>query len=239
MIQPFAQQPDNEAPVPVVDFGENGPPRCQGCRGYINAWCTWTNAGQKWICNLCQELTEGTLDLRSTCYNDYMCGSVVPLEYYSTLELSGQRVDHASRPELNHGTIDFVVGKEYWAQPPPPRLLASANDPVSPNSKPAFLPNLQQPPTPTRKPSPLHILFSIDVSAESITSGLAKSLCSVLKQCLFTSDSEDQGQAKQIGIVAHDAKSVYFFDLSVRTFFCSLNREVPLLILVVLRGSRV
>ncbi|KAF8609657.1 sec24-like protein [Ceratobasidium sp. AG-I] len=194
MIQPFAQQPDNEAPVPVVDFGEAGPPRCQGCRGYINAWCTWTNAGQKWMCNLCQELTE------------------VPLEYYSTLELSGQRVDHASRPELNHGTIDFVVDKEYWAQPPPPRLLASANDPASPNSKATFLPNLQQDPLPTRKPSPLHILFSIDVSAESVTSGLAQSLCSVLKQCLFAPESE--GKGNQIGIVAHDAKAIYFFDLS-------------------------
>jgi hypothetical protein len=67
MIRPFAQQPDNEAPVPVVDFGESGPPRCSSCRGYINPWCTWTSAGQKWICNLCQETTEGLFDSKRTC----------------------------------------------------------------------------------------------------------------------------------------------------------------------------
>lgn len=194
MLQPFAQQPDNEAPIPVVDFGEAGPPRCHACRGYINPWCTWTSAGQKWICNLCQETTE------------------VPLEYFATLEVSGQRVDHASRPELNHGTIDFIVPKEYWAQPPPPRLLSSADDPVTSPSKATFLPNLQHPPPPSRKPTPLHVLFAIDVSAESVSSGLTQSMCAVLKQCIFAADSELV--VKNIGIIAYDAKAVYFFDLS-------------------------
>ncbi|KAG8726149.1 COPII coat Sec23p-Sfb3p heterodimer component [Ceratobasidium sp. 428] len=203
MIQPFAQQPDNEAPVPVVDFGETGPPRCHACRGYINAWCTWTNAGQKWICNLCQEATE------------------VSQEYFATLELSGQRVDHAARPELNHGTIDFLVPKDYWAQPPPPRLLSSTSDPVGSPSKESFLPNLQQPPPPSRTPSPLHVLFCIDVSAESVATGLAQSLCSVLKQCIFATDAEVP--VKDIGIIAYDAKAVYFFDLSVPGFISSKN----------------
>lgn len=160
---------------------------------------------------------------------------IVPAEYYCTLELSGQRTDHASRPELNHGTIDFVVGKEYWAQPPPPRLLASTNDPSASPTKTNFLPHLQQQPPPARQPSPLLVLFSIDVSAESITAGLTQSLCSVLKQCLFAPDLE--GQARHIGIIAHDAKAVYFFNLSVRTFFCWFN-QTEILILVVLRGSQ-
>ncbi|QRV76516.1 transporter protein Sec23 [Ceratobasidium sp. AG-Ba] len=194
MIQPFAQQPDNEAPIPVVDFGELGPPRCHACRGYINPWCTWTNAGQKWICNLCQEATE------------------VPQDYFATLELSGQRVDHASRPELNHGTIDFRVPKDYWAQPPPPRLLSSTNDPAGSPSKASFLPNLQQPPPPSRNPTPLHILFCIDVSAESITTGLAQSACHILKQCIFAANAD--APLKDTGIIAYDAKAVYFFDLS-------------------------
>ncbi|CAE6469630.1 unnamed protein product [Rhizoctonia solani] len=194
MIQPFAQQPENESPVPVVDFGESGPPRCGSCRGYINPWCTWTSAGQKWICNLCQETTE------------------VPLEYFATLEASGQRVDHASRPELNHGTVDFIVPKEYWAQPPPPRLLSSNNDPIDSPSKATFLPNLQQQKPPSRKPVPLHVLFGIDVSAESLTSGLTPSICAILRQSLFAGDPDSS--SKNIGIVAYDAKAVYFFDLS-------------------------
>ncbi|CAE7128456.1 unnamed protein product [Rhizoctonia solani] len=211
MIQPFAQQPDGESPVPVVDFGESGPPRCGSCRGYINPWCTWTSAGQKWICNLCQETTEESL---------------VPLEYFSTLEASGQRVDHASRPELNHGTIDFIVPKEYWAQPPPPRLLSSNKDPIDSPSKATFLPNLQQPPPPSRKPVPLHVLFGIDVSAESITSGLTRSICAVLRQSIFSGDPDSS--SKNIGIIAYDAKAVYFFDLSVRTFTYAMQLQVEI-----------
>lgn len=147
--------------------------------------------------------------------------NLVPLEYFATLEVSGQRVDHASRPELNHGTIDFIVPKEYWAQPPPPRLLSSADDPVTSPSKATFLPNLQHPPPPSRKPTPLHVLFAIDVSAESVSSGLTQSMCAVLKQCIFAADSELV--VKNIGIIAYDAKAVYFFDLSVRTLLYSYN----------------
>ncbi|KAF8761702.1 Sec23/Sec24 trunk domain [Rhizoctonia solani] len=122
MIQPFAQQPDNEAPVPVVDFGEAGPPRSS-----------------------------------------------------------------------------------------PPRLLSSNNDPVASPSRTTFLPNLQQPPPPSRKPESLHILFGIDVSAESVTSGLAHAICTILRHTIFANPDVS---SKNIGIVAYDAKSVYFFDLS-------------------------
>lgn len=38
--------------------------------------------------------------------------------YFSALSPTGQRQDHAHRPELLHGTIDLLVSKPYWALQP-------------------------------------------------------------------------------------------------------------------------
>lgn len=59
IIQPFAEPQPGEQPVPVADFSEHGPPRCQSCRGYINPWCRFQDGGQKFVCNLCGGATDG------------------------------------------------------------------------------------------------------------------------------------------------------------------------------------
>lgn len=62
MIQPFAElKPQEGGQIPVVDFSMDpeGPPRCQGCRGYINPWVQFIEGGQKFLCNLCGKATEG------------------------------------------------------------------------------------------------------------------------------------------------------------------------------------
>lgn len=102
VLQPLAALQEGEQPVPVLDFGEIGPPRCRRCRTYINPFMTFRSGGSKFVCNMC------------THPND------VSPEYFSPTDPSGSRVDRLQRPELTLGTVEFMVPKEYWAKDPVP-----------------------------------------------------------------------------------------------------------------------
>jgi protein transport protein SEC24 len=75
VLQPLAPLQDGEQPVPVLDFGDVGPPRCRRCRTYINPFMTFRSGGNKFVCNLC------------THPND------VPSEYFAPTDPTGIRVD--------------------------------------------------------------------------------------------------------------------------------------------------
>ena len=100
IIQPLAAQQEGEQPVPVLDFGETGPPRCTRCRAYINPFMQFKAGGNKLVCNMC------------TYPND------VPGEYFAPTDHTGVRVDRLQRPELTLGTVDFMVPKAYWSKEP-------------------------------------------------------------------------------------------------------------------------
>lgn len=100
VLQPLAAQQEGEQPVPVLDFGDTGPPRCSRCRAYINPFMQFKAGGNKLVCNMC------------TYPND------VPGEYFAPTDHTGVRVDRLQRPELTLGTVDFVVPKEYWSKEP-------------------------------------------------------------------------------------------------------------------------
>ncbi len=100
VLQPLAPLQEGEQAIPVLDFGEAGPPRCRRCRTYINPFMTFRLGGDKLVCNMC------------TFPND-----VAP-EYFAPTDPSGVRVDRAQRPELITGTVEYLVPKEYWAKEP-------------------------------------------------------------------------------------------------------------------------
>lgn len=100
ILQPLAPLQDGEQPIPVLDFGEVGPPRCRRCRAYINPFMTFRGGGNKFVCNMC------------TFPND------TTSEYFAPTDPSGVRVDRMQRPELTLGTVDFVVPKEYYSKEP-------------------------------------------------------------------------------------------------------------------------
>lgn len=101
-LQPLAKPTDGEQPIPVLDFGNIGPPRCRRCRAYINPFMVFSNGGNQMTCNLCGHPNE-----------------VAP-EYFAPTNPSGLRVDREQRPELMLGTCDFLVPKEYWITEPVP-----------------------------------------------------------------------------------------------------------------------
>ncbi|KAF2718450.1 beta-sandwich domain of Sec23/24 [Polychaeton citri CBS 116435] len=101
-LQPLAKQGDGEQAIPVLDFGDSGPPRCRRCRAYINPFMIFSNGGNRMTCNLCGHPNE-----------------VAP-EYFAPTDPGGFRVDRQQRPELTLGTCEFLVPKEYWSKEPVP-----------------------------------------------------------------------------------------------------------------------
>ncbi|KAI1396791.1 beta-sandwich domain of Sec23/24 [Hypoxylon fuscum] len=100
VLQPLARLQPGEMEVPVLDFGDVGPPRCRRCRAYINPFMMFRSGGSKFVCNLC------------TYPND------TPSEYFCATTPQGARVDRDQRPELCRGTVEFMVPKEYWTKEP-------------------------------------------------------------------------------------------------------------------------
>ncbi|KIX95019.1 uncharacterized protein Z520_09329 [Fonsecaea multimorphosa CBS 102226] len=102
VLQPFAPLQEGEQPIPVLDFGEVGPPRCRRCRTYINPFMTFRSGGNKLVCNMCS-----------------FPNDVAP-EYFAPTDTAGVRVDRLQRPELMMGTVEFLVPKEYYTKVPVP-----------------------------------------------------------------------------------------------------------------------
>lgn len=100
ILQPLSSLQEGEQAVPVLDFGEAGPPRCRRCRTYINPFMTFKSGGNKLVCNMCS-----------------FANDVQP-EYFAPTDPSGIRVDRMERPELMQGTVEFTVPKEYWSKEP-------------------------------------------------------------------------------------------------------------------------
>jgi protein transport protein SEC24 len=140
----------------------------------------------------------------------------VSADYFSNLDANLIPMDLPNRPELNKGTIDFVVsGKEYLAPPPLPRMSSSYFSVDPPSSQP-------------RDSKPLDYLFVLDVSVDAIRSGFLKSVCVVLRDLLYGGSYHDGTESEssfprgcQLAILTYDT-SLHFYNLSV-----SATRIIP------------
>ncbi|KAF9267206.1 protein transporter SEC24 [Marasmius fiardii PR-910] len=223
IVQPFADLDPREEPVPVIETGQTGPARCEGCRAYVNPWVAWVAGGNRWKCNLLSP------------------------EYFSHLDGSGTRTDLLQRPELCKGTVDFDVSdvEEYWASDPTPSiepLFASVSLDDAPPSTP-FTPSFtsfgpksfasshaRTPSTPNatsnaksgagkRKPTNPDYLFLIDVSEDAGRAWLAF-VCHILLGVLYGTGAESGGEehgcfpsGSRVAVVTFDSEAVQFWDL--------------------------
>jgi protein transport protein SEC24 len=105
ILQPLAQQRSEEMPVPVVDLGPEGPPRCSSCLSYISPFHTFSSGGGFFHCPLCQFATP------------------TRQSYFSPVDPGGRRLDIDNHPELKCGTVDFVVPEDYWAKGHEPKPI--------------------------------------------------------------------------------------------------------------------
>jgi protein transport protein SEC24 len=142
------------------------------------------------------------------CYANF-CLSLVSAAYFSNLNANMLRLDHAQRPELNRGTVDFSVPEEYWAQHPPAKI------------NPSYF-SIDAPSTGFRTPQPMFYIFAFDVSKDAVETGFLETSCNLLKTVLYGGTSLDQEQlepcfppASQITILTYD-DTIHFYDLKVR-----------------------
>jgi len=132
--------------------------------------------------------------------------SEVHTDYYSPIDSTLRRVDHEARPELNRGTVDFVVPKEYHALNAPKRLLHAFQSP-----------DPQLPDGLTRPPAPMNYIFVIDVSYEAVVSGMVSSTCTGILHTLYGAEGEGSGcwpAASKVAIITFD-RVIHFYDTSV------------------------
>jgi len=131
------------------------------------------------------------------------------------LDANFNRLDYLERPELQKGTVDFVVSQssDYWASNPPRHLtLTSFADPTQSDA--------------ARIPQTIRYVFALDVSHTSILSGFLTSACVALRTILYGRFSEDGSEIVQeslppgcsIALVTFD-DAVHLYELSVCTVF--------------------
>lgn len=137
-------------------------------------------------------------------------------------------MDHESRPEMQHGTVDFLVPRIYWAPQPPPTgsLLDSAIDNTSDaitSTASDLLSGLQSSlgqeksrastPQPNarerekerkkeekrlRKPQGLGRVFVIDVSSGSVGRGILAEICEGIRSAVY-GDTKREGEGETEG----------------------------------------
>ncbi|KAI5964770.1 SFB3 [Candida pseudojiufengensis] len=135
-------------------------------------------------CNRCRAYINPSMQFthnqRFICNICQFSNNSVPNTYASLLDARGYRVDKFIRPELHHSVYDIKVPKEY---------NFGGNEKV---------------------PEPLHVVYLIDITENSIKQNLPTLVSESIKSSIF--DSQIQSPIK-ISIIAFD-KKLHFFNLS-------------------------
>ena len=148
------------------------------------------------------------------CYYVLTVVPTVTSDYFCNLDANLLRLDLLQRPELTKGTVDFAVdsSEEYWSKNPPPQL-------------PMPYYSVDPPPTGSRQPKPLDIIFAFDVSSEAVASGFLNCACTFLRELLYTSEDDTCfSRNGRMAVITFDS-TLHFYDLTVRAIFYSFSER--------------
>ncbi|KAL6760997.1 hypothetical protein V8C86DRAFT_991602 [Haematococcus lacustris] len=99
IISPMALPDPADSPLQVVDNGELGPVRCTRCKAYMNPFMRFASSGRSFTCNFCG------------------CSNQTPDSYFCHLGPNGRRHDADDRPELCHGSVEYLATQDYLVRP--------------------------------------------------------------------------------------------------------------------------
>ncbi|KAG6856941.1 hypothetical protein H0H87_011927 [Tephrocybe sp. NHM501043] len=123
------------------------------------------------------------------------------------LDANLMRLDHLQRPELNKGTVDFVVPKEYWAINPPEGITLPYYTVTPPSTGP-------------RPPEPMKYIFAFDVSYDAVQSEFLSSACACVLRILFGGTTADGASIdacfppeSSVAFITYD-QTIHFYDIS-------------------------
>ncbi len=95
-LSPLSNMSQRE--IPFINYGEKNIPRCpnNNCRAYLNPFVKFIEGGDKWICNICNQIN---------ITEDY---------YYNNLDNNNERIDKNTKIELFNGSYEFFANQTYW-----------------------------------------------------------------------------------------------------------------------------
>ena len=103
VVTPLARcdpEDSNGGEVPLVDASAEGPVRCCACKAYMNPYVRWLDGGRRFQCNLCGSMND------------------TPAWYFCNMGPNGTRIDQFDRPELSHGSVEYIPSSQYVVRPP-------------------------------------------------------------------------------------------------------------------------
>ncbi len=165
--------PEEGETLPHTVCDPSPPHQCKQCMAYMNCFVVFRRMGWVWRCNLCG-------------FSNEVCSS-----YFSPLNGAGQRTDRSIRPELCHGTVEWLVPNKGCLVPP-----SEGSSGHHPSHQRA-------------------VVFCVDVSSAALQSGFTVTSLEAIKSML--SSMLESATCLNIGIVTFDEVSrVSFYYLHTK-----------------------
>ena len=129
LVTPLAAPLPGDDAIPLLDFGAHGPPRCKGCRAYVNPGFAFLDGGASFECNLCGEVSPVPVEYSAAGGGGggggRLVGAVGPGASASGADAALERAAALGGPaaagaELARGSYEFLAPAAFCARAPRP-----------------------------------------------------------------------------------------------------------------------